>query len=364
MSDPKRWCEPDGGASADVRALLQEGMNSAPTSDEKQAVWTGLAAHLDLVPAPPAHGPDAVQAGQAAAAAGSGALITKIGLAVVLVASGTTIAVHGVSSRRAQKPKVAIASVAPARPTEPSRPLPPAEMPRNIVGEEGPEAVAVGPTPSPVATPMAPRKAPASLVASGRARSESTKRGTWAIAASPTVQDPLPTVQDPLRMVLDPRPTVQESPPALTLVPKEERAAEGASASLSEPVSVSHSAIPEVPLRTDARSDGPSPTMPSARLAIGTTPTSVNQLLEESRCLDRARTALRAGAVDRALRELDDCSRQIRVLTQEREALTIEAEAAKPERRSRAVERARAFLLAYPDSPYRARIKALVFESP
>jgi hypothetical protein len=104
--------------------------------------------------------------------------------------------------------------------------------------------------------------------------------------------------------------------------------------------------------------------MPSARLAIGTTPTSVNQLLEESRCLDRARTALRAGAVDRALRELDDCSRQIRVLTQEREALTIEAEAAKPERRSRAVERARAFLLAYPDSPYRARIKALVFESP
>jgi hypothetical protein len=50
-------------------------------------------------------------------------------------------------------------------------------------------------------------------------------------------------------------------------------------------------------------------------------------------------------------------------LAQEREALTIEAQAAKPSLRAAATERARAFMRAYPQSPYRARIRAIVFES-
>jgi hypothetical protein len=42
--------------------------------------------------------------------------------------------------------------------------------------------------------------------------------------------------------------------------------------------------------------------------------------------------------------------------------LTIEALAMRTQSRVEAAERARAFMAAYPDSPYRARLKALVFE--
>jgi hypothetical protein len=47
------------------------------------------------------------------------------------------------------------------------------------------------------------------------------------------------------------------------------------------------------------------------------------------------------------------------ILAQEREALTIEAMAAKPALRAKAAARARAFMTAYPQSPYRARIRAI-----
>jgi hypothetical protein len=89
-------------------------------------------------------------------------------------------------------------------------------------------------------------------------------------------------------------------------------------------------------------------------------PVSVNELLQESRRLDRARTALRAGEPAHALRLLRDGAPGTSALVQEREALTIEAQAAIPALRAAAVERARAFLRAYPGSPYRARIKAVV----
>jgi len=49
-------------------------------------------------------------------------------------------------------------------------------------------------------------------------------------------------------------------------------------------------------------------------------------------------------------------------LAQEREALTIEAMAEKPDLRAAATERALLFLRAYPDSPYRARVRSLVLE--
>jgi hypothetical protein len=50
------------------------------------------------------------------------------------------------------------------------------------------------------------------------------------------------------------------------------------------------------------------------------------------------------------------------MLTQEREALTIEALAAKPTSRAEAATRARAFLRDYPASPYRARLKGMILE--
>jgi hypothetical protein len=100
--------------------------------------------------------------------------------------------------------------------------------------------------------------------------------------------------------------------------------------------------------------------MVEAAPSKGDAPVSVNELLQESRRLDRARTALRAGEPAHALRLLRDGAPGTTALAQEREALTIEAQAAIPTLRAAATERARVFLRAYPGSPYRARIKAVV----
>jgi hypothetical protein len=81
--------------------------------------------------------------------------------------------------------------------------------------------------------------------------------------------------------------------------------------------------------------------------------------LAESRQLERARAALRARDPDRALRLLKPSAFPAAALAQEREALTIEALAAKPALRTQAAARARAFLAAYPQSPYRARIRVV-----
>jgi hypothetical protein len=87
-----------------------------------------------------------------------------------------------------------------------------------------------------------------------------------------------------------------------------------------------------------------------------------NQLLEEGRRLSRARAALRAHDPEGALRLLQSWSDSNAGLAQEREALTIEALGARPSSRAEAERRARAFMTAYPDSPYRARLKALILE--
>jgi hypothetical protein len=91
-------------------------------------------------------------------------------------------------------------------------------------------------------------------------------------------------------------------------------------------------------------------------------PSQVNELLEEGRRLARARSALRAHDVEGALRLLRSGPAGAAGLAQEREALIIEALSMRPESRAEASRRARAFMVAYPDSPYRARIKALLFE--
>jgi hypothetical protein len=89
---------------------------------------------------------------------------------------------------------------------------------------------------------------------------------------------------------------------------------------------------------------------------------SVNELLEESRRLDRVRTALRSHDPDRALRLLRSGAPPTSALAQEREALTIEAMTAKPALRAEAKARVHAFMRTYPQSPYRARLRALVLE--
>jgi hypothetical protein len=123
---------------------------------------------------------------------------------------------------------------------------------------------------------------------------------------------------------------------------------------VSAPSPTAAAAQPTIPQEraTDTRVEAAAPAADA--------PVSVNELLQESRRLDRARTALRAGEPAHALRLLRDGTPGTTALAQEREALTIEAQAAIPALRAAATERARVFLRAYPGSPYRARIKAVV----
>jgi hypothetical protein len=103
-----------------------------------------------------------------------------------------------------------------------------------------------------------------------------------------------------------------------------------------------------------------SPMVPQATGQVASAPTSVNELLEEGRRLDRVRFALRAHDPDLALQLLGERSVRTNDLAQERDALTIEAEAAKPALRAKASERATVFLRSYPNSPYRARIAGII----
>jgi hypothetical protein len=77
--------------------------------------------------------------------------------------------------------------------------------------------------------------------------------------------------------------------------------------------------------------------------------------------LASARAALHAGDPNRAL-DLLTLMPSTPALAQERESLTIEAMAEKPGLRAAAAERARVFLEAYPDSPYRARIRSVTLD--
>ena len=82
MKDPARWRDPKGGADAETRALLLGNQAPTPSSAEVDHVWSTLAPQLQVVPAP-THAPPAGPA----AVVGTGALVGKITLAVVLVAA-------------------------------------------------------------------------------------------------------------------------------------------------------------------------------------------------------------------------------------------------------------------------------------
>jgi hypothetical protein len=183
------------------------------------------------------------------------------------------------------------------------------------------------------------------------------------------VTEPSTTDHRPSLPQVRPIPPEPASPPASApavpaVAPRENRSRLERSA---HPRSVASAASPPAAAAQPSVAEYPSP----QERAAGTraveaappaadAPVSVNELLQESRRLDRARTALRAGEPAHALRLLRDGAPGTTALAQEREALTIEAQAAIPALRPAAVERARAFLRAYPGSPYRARIKAVV----
>jgi hypothetical protein len=336
MKDPTRWRDPSAGADPQVRALLLDDRAPLPSNAEVDRIWSGLAAGLNIAPGPTA----APQASQVAVAvaAGKGALGAKLTLAIVLVA-GAGVGLHSLSSHNDREAEPS----GKATQMKPSQVSPPADR------------MAVAPLPKPAAPPAAP------AAQEIRPRPEKSARARSVALAS---QPAAPAVAIPAAEELPPSARVQadfarrHSPRELEetlpgLFPGREAAGRVAPA------------VPEIrPQVTAHFEEPPAPQIRAQATAHSEEPpVSVNELLEESRRLDRVRTALRAHHPDRALQLLKVGVPTSSPLAQEREALTIEAQAAKPSLRAAATERARAFMLAYPQSPYRARIRAIIFES-
>ena len=338
MKDPKRWRDPSSGADPQVRSLLVNDCGTLPSNAEVERIWSGLASGLPLAAGPVA----APQAGAVAAAAGKGALGAKLTLAIVLVVGAAAgIGLHSRSSHDARKAELR------------------GEAAQRMQSEASPAPSGRGAAPSPRAAAI-PAAAAAQEIRLGQEKAPRAR----SVARAP--QPPLPAVAIPaaeaLPRKLDKRPfssrrgTAERSAPA---VPELRPRATGYAESPASP------ALPEMHLQATAEAASPAvPQMHPQAIAQAESPAvSVNELLEESRRLDRVRTALRARHPDRALQLLKLDAPENSPLAQEREALTIEAQAAKPSLRAVATERARAFLRTYPQSPYRARIRAIIVES-
>ena len=164
--------------------------------------------------------------------------------------------------------------------------------------------------------------------------------------------------EQPARPMPSAKPSVRPLPPPEAVA---EQPAAPALAKVASPVEKTTRPRARASVMTTSAAKSPEALPASPALAAEA---ATNELLEEGRRLARARAALRAHDPERALALLQTGAAGTAALAQEREALTIEALASRPSSRAQAAERARAFMRAYPDSPYRARIKAMVFENP
>jgi hypothetical protein len=292
MKDPARWRDPSGGADAETRALLLGGASEGPSSHERERIWSSLAPQVQALPAPQ-------QAAPTATPVGSGIVLGKVTLAVVL-AAGTGIGWYAVRSHGPSTRSVPEAQSANA----------PSERATTVAA----------PTVAPTTAPSVPAATPA---ARANTPPRGRRPGSSAIAKT-----------------------------------EESRQAEPGAPLRAEPASVRPAELPQVARKTEMSE------ATAARIQPAGPPPQVvsNELLEEGRTLSRARAALRARDPAGALKLLQGAARTA-ALTQEREALTIEALAARPKSRAEAALRARTFVLAYPDSPYRARVKAVALEN-
>lgn len=182
-----------------------------------------------------------------------------------------------------------------------------------------------------------------SAVGAGVHVARSRTEAVHAVNRTQAVRAPAPALPEPPALTpstVQPLPLVAPAPVA------ERRAGPRHRPSVPTPVPAKAVEVPEAP-------------------AVAPAPLVVNnELLEEGRRLSRARAALRAHDPEAALRLLQSGPPGSAGLAQEREALTIEALWLRSASRGQAEKRARAFMIAYPDSPYRARLKALVLGQP
>lgn len=331
MKEPARWREPLGGADPETRALLLEDRPPVPSAVEVKSMWSSLAAQLPplpiLPPAPPV--PSGIPAGVAV----TGTLLGKITLVAVTTAVGAGVGWQGFRARHrtTNHHRTATAKVAP--PSAPLRAREPASFDPVTASTTTPASAGVPPTAlptAPVPVPMRPDPPPEKHTRS-RSLAECPRSPQPPQAASPALGD----VRE--LEALDKQAIAVWPPPTWPAPAAGE--ANGAGEAQGPPVAV------------------PRAVAPTGRPS----PYAINALLDEGRCLASAHAALHAHDADRALDLLKSVPSSA-ALAQEREALTIEAMAEKPDLRAAATERALLFLRTYPNSPYRARVKSLILE--
>jgi hypothetical protein len=333
MKEPARWREPLGGADPETRALLLEDRPPVPSAVEVKSMWSSLAAQLPLLPilppAPPA--PSNIPAGATA----TGTLLGKITLVAVTTAVGAGVGWQGFRARHRTTNDHRTATAKRAPPSAPPRARELASFDPVTASTTTPASAGVPPTAlptAPVPVPMRPDPLP-------------EKRSR-----------PRPLAEGPR----SPQPP-QAVGPALEDV-RELEALDEQAVSVWPPPTWPAPAVGEAKGPPVGEAQGPPVAIPRAVAPVGRpSPYAINALLDEGRCLASARAALHAHDADRALDLLKSVPSSA-ALAQEREALTIEAMEEKPDLRAAAAERALLFLRAYPNSPYRARVKSLILE--
>jgi len=294
----KRWIEANSEATELERVLLASGLDAEPPAEAEAAVWRSLTSALG-VPAAVA-GITAASSASATASATSAKVLTG---ASALVTLGKGFALGVVVSLGL----VGVARLEAARPAV-SRPLesPPVRLP-------SPTAAPAGKAPLLTANPVPelPRTAASAAFAVGEASAESQP-------SSPPARAPS-------------SPGVPESSPRLT----EPRAAATSSVA-AFPIAEGHAASPQAEL--ERRS----------------------QLEEEAALLRRARAELRGNRLAEAFATLEASREKFSLpeLSQEREALLVELLFQSGQRAS-AVEKARRFLVQYPNSPHAAQVRSI-----
>ena len=369
MKEPARWREPLGGADPETRALLLEDQPPVPSAVEVKSMWSSLAAQLPplpiLPPAPPA--PSNIPAGAAA----TGTLLGKITLVAVTTAVGAGVGWQGFRARHRTTTDHHTATAKVAPPSAPPRARELAGFDPVTASTTTPASTGVPPTPlptAPVPVPTRPEPLPEKHTRL-RQLAEGPRSPQPPQAANPALGDVRELeALDKQAIAVWPSPTWL-APAASEAKEAPVGEAQGTPVAVPRavaPVVVTYSQMAASPQTTEP----PSPATPvapysqaaaSPRTTERPSPYAVNALLDEGRCLARARAALHAHDADRALDLLKSVPSSA-ALAQEREALTIEAMAEKPELRAAATERALLFLRAYPDSPYRARVKSLTLE--
>ena len=307
MSAPKRWLDEDGGATVAERALLRAGASIEAPRGAREAVWAALIAQLPPVPPTSGDVSVAAKAANAASTANAGTSGPVGGATSTGVAGGGAAMLEG-ALLGAGAAFALIAAYMVVMPDD-------------------------APAPAPIATV-------ATLDArTAEARPASPRGGTSVPSSGLT---PMSSAA-PSSVATEPAPT--------------------ASATASAPTPRSSPAPSSGAAGSGSRASAGPSAFGGGYGVSGAAPTSdrASQIREESRRLGDARAALQHGdaAVALALLERLQAAYPGAILAQEREALAVEA-LARSGRRTEAAARARAFLDAYPTSPFATGLQAFI----